>query len=167
MLGIGYWFARGNAASSAAKVPVPVFAFFFLALCLLNSVIPMLGLSAIYAPVKAVLLMQERFPGIGNWMADEVLWRAAIHPRRAAGTLKRLVLQGAHDLALGFQRHVAHFIQQQRAAMRALQHARPARLRQSLKSPATTSGAPLGTWSSMKAASRCTCRTRLPWIRPR
>lgn len=39
------------------------------------------------APIKAVLLMQERFPGIGNWMADEVLWRAAIHPRRAAGSL--------------------------------------------------------------------------------
>jgi len=32
------------------------------------------------APIQAVLLMQERFPGIGNWMADEVLWRAAIHP---------------------------------------------------------------------------------------
>jgi formamidopyrimidine-DNA glycosylase len=39
------------------------------------------------APIKAVLLMQERFPGIGNWMADEILWRAAIHPRQAAGTL--------------------------------------------------------------------------------
>ncbi|HWA84768.1 MAG TPA: DNA-formamidopyrimidine glycosylase family protein [Opitutus sp.] len=39
------------------------------------------------APVKAVLLMQERFPGVGNWMADEILWRAAIHPRRAAGSL--------------------------------------------------------------------------------
>jgi formamidopyrimidine-DNA glycosylase len=39
------------------------------------------------APMKAVLLMQERFPGIGNWMADEILWRAAIHPRQAAGTL--------------------------------------------------------------------------------
>lgn len=39
------------------------------------------------APIKAVLLMQERFPGIGNWMADEVLWRAGIHPRRAAGSL--------------------------------------------------------------------------------
>lgn len=39
------------------------------------------------APIKAVLLMQERFPGIGNWMADEVLWRAAIHPRRTAGSL--------------------------------------------------------------------------------
>lgn len=40
------------------------------------------------APIKAVLLMQERFPGIGNWMADEVLWRAAIHPRRPAGSLE-------------------------------------------------------------------------------
>jgi formamidopyrimidine-DNA glycosylase len=39
------------------------------------------------APIKAVLLMQERFPGVGNWMADEILWRAAIHPRRLAGTL--------------------------------------------------------------------------------
>ena len=39
------------------------------------------------APVKAVLLLQERFPGIGNWMADEILWRAAIHPRRPAGSL--------------------------------------------------------------------------------
>jgi formamidopyrimidine-DNA glycosylase len=39
------------------------------------------------APIKAVLLMQERFPGIGNWMADEILWRAAIHPRQAAGAL--------------------------------------------------------------------------------
>jgi formamidopyrimidine-DNA glycosylase len=39
------------------------------------------------APLKAVLLMQERFPGIGNWMADEILWRAAIHPKQAAGSL--------------------------------------------------------------------------------
>jgi formamidopyrimidine-DNA glycosylase len=38
-------------------------------------------------PIKAVLLMQERFPGIGNWMADEILWRAAIHPRRLAASL--------------------------------------------------------------------------------
>jgi formamidopyrimidine-DNA glycosylase len=39
------------------------------------------------APIKAVLLMQERFPGIGNWMADEILWRAGLHPRRRAGSL--------------------------------------------------------------------------------
>jgi formamidopyrimidine-DNA glycosylase len=39
------------------------------------------------APIKAVLLMQERFPGVGNWMADEILWRAEIHPKRLAGSL--------------------------------------------------------------------------------
>ena len=38
-------------------------------------------------PIKAVLLMQERFPGVGNWMADEILWRAALHPARLAGSL--------------------------------------------------------------------------------
>lgn len=37
------------------------------------------------SPIKAVLLMQERFPGVGNWMADEVLWRAGFHPRARAG----------------------------------------------------------------------------------
>ena len=39
------------------------------------------------APIKAVLLMQERFPGVGNWMADEILWRARIHPSQPAGSL--------------------------------------------------------------------------------
>ncbi|MBN8708840.1 MAG: Fpg/Nei family DNA glycosylase [Verrucomicrobia bacterium] len=39
------------------------------------------------APIKAVLLMQERFPGIGNWMADEILWRARFLPSRRSGTL--------------------------------------------------------------------------------
>jgi formamidopyrimidine-DNA glycosylase len=37
------------------------------------------------APIKAVLLMQEFFPGIGNWMADEILWRARLHPATRAG----------------------------------------------------------------------------------
>lgn len=48
------------------------------------------------APIKAVLLMQERFPGIGNWMADEVLWRAAIHPRQKAGTLNAAQVRALH-----------------------------------------------------------------------
>jgi formamidopyrimidine-DNA glycosylase len=39
------------------------------------------------SPLKAVLLMQERFPGVGNWMADEILWRAGIHPAQPAGEL--------------------------------------------------------------------------------
>lgn len=39
------------------------------------------------ALIKAVLLMQEFFPGIGNWMVDEILWRARIHPAERAGNL--------------------------------------------------------------------------------
>lgn len=39
------------------------------------------------APIKAVLLLQAGFPGIGNWMADEILWQAGVHPRRPAGKL--------------------------------------------------------------------------------
>ena len=38
-------------------------------------------------PLKALLLMQEFFPGVGNWMADEILWQAGLHPRLAAGKL--------------------------------------------------------------------------------
>lgn len=48
------------------------------------------------APIKAVLLMQERFPGIGNWMADEILWRAAIHPKRLAGSLTAAEIVALH-----------------------------------------------------------------------
>ncbi|MGP8200662.1 MAG: Fpg/Nei family DNA glycosylase [Limisphaerales bacterium] len=39
------------------------------------------------APIKAVLLLQSGFPGIGNWMADEILWQSKIHPARLAGKL--------------------------------------------------------------------------------
>lgn len=39
------------------------------------------------SPLKAVLLQQERFPGVGNWMADEILWRCKFHPARKAGRL--------------------------------------------------------------------------------
>lgn len=39
------------------------------------------------APIKAVLLLQQGFPGVGNWMADEILWRARIAPRMKAGRL--------------------------------------------------------------------------------
>ncbi len=39
------------------------------------------------APIKAVLLSQVGFPGIGNWMADEILWRAHIAPQTRAGKL--------------------------------------------------------------------------------
>jgi len=48
------------------------------------------------SPIKAVLLMQERFPGIGNWMADEILWRSAIHPKQPAGTLTATQVKMLH-----------------------------------------------------------------------
>jgi formamidopyrimidine-DNA glycosylase len=39
------------------------------------------------SPVKATLLSQAGFPGVGNWMADEILWQAKIHPARPSGSL--------------------------------------------------------------------------------
>ncbi len=41
------------------------------------------------APIKAMLLDQRRIAGVGNIYADEALFRAGIHPLRAAGTLTR------------------------------------------------------------------------------
>ena len=38
-------------------------------------------------PIKAALLLQDGFPGIGNWMADEILWRAGLKPSTRAGRL--------------------------------------------------------------------------------
>ncbi len=41
------------------------------------------------APIKALLLDQRRIAGVGNIYADEALFRAAVHPLRPAGGLKR------------------------------------------------------------------------------
>jgi len=38
-------------------------------------------------PVKAVLLDQSLFAGVGNWIADEVLYQAGLDPRRPASSL--------------------------------------------------------------------------------
>ena len=37
------------------------------------------------APLKARLMDQGVLAGVGNLLADEALWRAGLHPRRAAG----------------------------------------------------------------------------------
>lgn len=59
VMGIGFWFARG---ASSAKVPVPVFAFGFLALCIVNSFAPAIPeLAGIYASLKALLVT------LSNW----------------------------------------------------------------------------------------------------
>ena len=41
------------------------------------------------APIKAVLLDQSLFAGVGNWIADEVLFQAGINPHRLARDLGR------------------------------------------------------------------------------
>ncbi len=40
------------------------------------------------AVLKSLLLNQEIFPGVGNWMADEILWRARLKPDRRFGELE-------------------------------------------------------------------------------
>ena len=40
-------------------------------------------------PGHVALLDQSAFPGIGNWMADEVLYQAGLDPRRPASSLSR------------------------------------------------------------------------------
>ena len=40
------------------------------------------------APIKSVLLDQGLFAGVGNWIADEVLYQAALRPQRLASDLE-------------------------------------------------------------------------------
>lgn len=47
-----------------------------------------LGSSLGGPPLKARLLDQRRLAGVGNLIADEVLWRASLDPRRPASTLE-------------------------------------------------------------------------------
>ena len=41
------------------------------------------------APIKAVLLDQKLFAGVGNWIADEVLFHARVAPKRLGSSLSR------------------------------------------------------------------------------
>jgi formamidopyrimidine-DNA glycosylase len=64
------------------------------------------------APVKAALLDQLTVAGLGNIYADEALWRARIHPRRAAQSLtpeeiRTLRREIRRTLALGIARQGA------------------------------------------------------------
>jgi len=45
------------------------------------------ALDASEAPLKARLMDQHRVAGLGNLLADEILWRAGLDPARAAGSL--------------------------------------------------------------------------------
>eukprot|EP00850_Spirogloea_muscicola_P006128 SM000029S10423 [mRNA] locus=s29:5432:8595:+ [translate_table: standard] len=48
------------------------------------------------APVKAVLMDQGVAAGIGNWVADEVLYQARVHPAQPANTLLAEQCEGLH-----------------------------------------------------------------------
>lgn len=47
-------------------------------------------------PLKPLLLLQDFFPGIGNWMADEILWQAGVDPRIRAGRVTGPILARIH-----------------------------------------------------------------------
>jgi formamidopyrimidine-DNA glycosylase len=53
------------------------------------------------APVKARIMDQHRIAGIGNLLADEILWRARLHPARPVGGLtaieERRLLRACRD----------------------------------------------------------------------
>lgn len=47
--------------------------------------------------IKALLLDQSRIAGLGNIYTDEALWRAHIHPTRAAGSLSSSEIVALHE----------------------------------------------------------------------
>ena len=48
------------------------------------------------APLKARLMDQARMAGIGNLLADEILWRASLAPGRRAGSLSPAEIRRLH-----------------------------------------------------------------------
>ncbi len=54
------------------------------------------ALSGSVAPVKARLLDQSRLAGVGNLIADEVLWRAGLAPGRPAGEMSDSSVRRLH-----------------------------------------------------------------------
>lgn len=62
------------------------------------------------APLKAFLLRQDLFPGIGNWMADEILWRSRLHPAKKTGDLSDAELKALHRETRYVCRHALRII---------------------------------------------------------
>jgi formamidopyrimidine-DNA glycosylase len=61
------------------------------------------------APVKARLLDQGVIAGVGNLLADEILWRARLAPGRSAGELSVEELDGLRRAIRAALRHaIAH-----------------------------------------------------------
>ena len=62
------------------------------------------------APIKSKLLDQKYFAGIGNWIADEILYQSKLHPKSMAYRLtkqdfKLLFEKMQHILAVALQHH--------------------------------------------------------------
>ncbi|GAB7363487.1 hypothetical protein MBLNU230_g3758t1 [Neophaeotheca triangularis] len=52
-------------------------------------------------PVKALLLDQANLSGVGNWVADEVLYQARIHPEQYSNTFGEEQIKRLHDALIG------------------------------------------------------------------
>jgi formamidopyrimidine-DNA glycosylase len=100
------------------------------------------------APIKAVLLDQRVFAGVGNIYADEALWWAKIHPLRPAASLERGELRA---LVRGVRKSLTHGIARQGATLRDYRGAdgrsgsmqREFRVYGRLGEPCTRCGAPI------------------------
>jgi formamidopyrimidine-DNA glycosylase len=49
------------------------------------------------SPIKAILLDQSVLAGVGNWVADEVLFQAGIDPHRHGSDLSKAEIKKLHD----------------------------------------------------------------------
>ena len=58
------------------------------------------------APLKARLMDQARLAGVGNLIADELLWRAGLDPARPAGSLEERELRRLHRHLVATMAHV-------------------------------------------------------------
>ncbi|MCV9935189.1 putative sulfate exporter family transporter [Boseaceae bacterium BT-24-1] len=59
---VGWWLTRHGETHGDAKVPVPVFAFVFLVMCVVNSVLStQAGLASLYLPLRDILLDVSRW----------------------------------------------------------------------------------------------------------
>ncbi|KAJ9668543.1 hypothetical protein H2201_001184 [Coniosporium apollinis] len=52
-------------------------------------------------PVKALLLDQANISGVGNWVADEILYQAKIHPEQYSNTFSDDQMKQLHDSLIG------------------------------------------------------------------
>ncbi|KAF7196465.1 Formamidopyrimidine-DNA glycosylase [Pseudocercospora fuligena] len=52
-------------------------------------------------PIKALLLDQANISGVGNWVADEILYQARIHPEQYCNTFDQDQIKRIHDSLIG------------------------------------------------------------------